>query len=475
MVFAQLERLVRPLDRMSDEPVITADDSGDIIAAAPIDPQFGSFASSVAVTFATRLLILTGVVGSSVIVARYLGPEGTGALAVLNVTAALALQLGSAGLPSATTYFVAKDRNSLGPVWTSGIIFSLAAGTLMAVGLIAVASFRPDLFNGVSSRLIAIVAISIPFQLLTLLGLNLLLAIDRIKLMNSLDAVSSLLVFVNALIVLVIWRRGLTVLVSFNTIAAIVLAALLLWFVSRLSRRQQVKGARAHAMSVLKRMLAYGLKFYISIFAGFVIFRGDLLIVNRFRGAEAAGVYAIAAQFSFLLIMLPGVIASLLFPRVASRQDETAAYAVEVTRHTSFIMIIMCVAGAAASFALPLVYGARFGDATIQFLIMLPGIFFISLESVLVQHFTGTGLPAIIPVFWIITMFVNLGLNLGLVPVWGARAAAINSSVSYVLIFILVTAYFCRRTGHNPLLIFLPRTYEFRNLFAKLQRRAFAK
>lgn len=360
---------------MNEHPVMMVDANSDVIAAAPIDPQFGSFASGVAVTFATRLLILAFVVGSSVIVARSLGPEGTGTLAVLNVTVALALQLASAGLPSATTYFIARDRNGLASVWISGIIFSLAVGVLIAIGLIAVARVRPDLFNGVSARLLAIVAVSIPFQLLTLLGLNLLLAIDRIKLMNSLDALSSLFVFVNAVVVLVIWRRNLTVLVSFNTAAAIVLAALLLWFVSRLSLRQQVKDARPRGLSVLKQMLGYGLKFYVSIFAGFIIFRADLLIVNRFRGAQAAGVYAIATQFSLLLIMLPGVIASLLFPRVASHQDETAAYAVEVTRHTSFIMMIVCVAAAAASFALPVVYGARFGDATIQFLIMLPGIF----------------------------------------------------------------------------------------------------
>ena len=222
-------------------------------------------------------------------------------------------------------------------------------------------------------------------------------------------------------------------------------------------------------------MLVYGGKFYVSIFASFVIFRADLLIVNHFRGTQAAGVYAIASQFSFLLIMLPGVIASLLFPRVASRQDDTAAYAVDVTRHTSFIMLLVCLAAAGLSFLLPLVYGARFGDATIQLLIMLPGIFFISLESVLVQHFTGTGLPAMIPAFWFITMAINLGMNLALVPVWGARAAAINSSVSYALIFILVTAYFSHKTGHNPLLVFAPRIHEFQNLFAKLQRRAFAK
>jgi len=70
---------------------------------------------------------------------------------------------------------------------------------------------------------------------------------------------------------------------------------------------------------------------------------------------------------------------------------------------------------------------------------------------------------------------VNLALNLALVPAWGARAAAINSTISYALIFVLVTGYFCRRTGYNPLLVLAPRAPEFRMLLARLQRRAFAK
>ena len=35
-------------------------------------------------------------------------------------------------------------------------------------------------------------------------------------------------------------------------------------------------------------------------------------------------------------------------------------------------MLIMCVAAAAGSFVLPLIYGARFADATIQLLILCP-------------------------------------------------------------------------------------------------------
>src|SRR6184192_2868729 len=150
---------------MNDQSTITVAD--DAVGVAPAQTIFGSLASGVAVTFATRLLILAAVLGSSVIVARWLGPEGTGALAVLNVTAALALQLGSAGIPSATTYFVAKDRNALAPVWANGLMFSLSAGVVNAFGVIAIANLHPAIFNGVSSRLVAIVAISIPFQLVT--------------------------------------------------------------------------------------------------------------------------------------------------------------------------------------------------------------------------------------------------------------------------------------------------------------------
>ena len=456
---------------MNDHSIMGTEDA---LESQPMGPVFGSLASGVALTFATRLLIIGSALAATVIVARWLGPEGTGTLAVLSVIAALASQLGNAGIPSATTYFVARNRSAAPAIWLNGMAFSLVTGAVIAAGIVVIASLRPTLFHGISARLLAIVAVSIPFQLVTLLGLNLLLALDRIKLLNVLDAVGSVLLVVNATVILILWRQGLAALVFANTAVVVAVSGLIITVVSRAARRPDSRAA-IPSLSLLQQMLGYGLKFYVSIFAMFVIFRVDLLIVNRFRGADAAGVYAIASQCTFLLIMLPGVIASLLFPRVASRQDETAAYAVDVTRHTSFVMLIVCLAAAAAAFALPLVYGARFGDATIQLLIMLPGVFLISLESVLVQHFTGTGLPAIIPLFWVITMMANLGLNLALVPRWGARAAAVNSTISYALIFVLVTAYFCRQTGHNPIVVFAPRVNEFRNLFAKLQGRAFAK
>ena len=44
-----------------------------------------------------------------------------------------------------------------------------------------------------------------------------------------------------------------------------------------------------------------------------------------------------------------------------------------------------------------------------------------------------------------------------LVPSFGARGAALASSVSYSLIFVLVAVFFCWKTGRRPAEIFLLR------------------
>jgi len=461
---------------MSDQAIIGAPTEPIAAAVTPVEAEaYGSFMSGVALTFGTRLVMLVGMVGSSVVVARWLGPVGLGTLAVLNTTVMLALQIGSAGLPSANTYFIARDRKSLGPVWANAVAFAIIAGAGLAIAVIALAEINPALFGDVPVRLLAIVAISIPFQLLILLGLNALLAMDRIRQLNLLDSLAPALAFANAVVVLIILRANLTTLVVFNTAAVIGIALAMVWAVGRLWARQKERRACRPDVPLLKKMLGYGVKFYVSIMASVVIFRADLLIVNHFRGAGEAGVYAVASQVSFLLMMLPAVIGMLLFPRVASAQDPRGGFAIQVTRHVSFVMLIVCAAAAAGSFLLPLIYGPRFAEATIQLLILLPGVCLVGIESVLVQHFTGTGLPIAIPMFWLITLALNLGLNLALVPVLGARGAALTSTLSYALIFVLVTIYFWMKSGRSPAEMFLLRGDEVHDLLGKLRRVVFSK
>jgi O-antigen/teichoic acid export membrane protein len=415
------------------------------------------FSSQVAWTFATRLLMIFNSVAAGIIVARWLGADGVGQLAVINVAVATIVQLGSFGLPSSNTYFIAQDHAHFRAAAVNSLIFALGVGAVLALGLSAVASLRPDWFGFVPPELIRIAAVSIPFQLIALIGLNILLALGKLREFNLLDLAGQSFVLINAVLVLLILKQGLAILVTLNTAASILVSAVVILLLL-ISGRSLVQSRWRADMSLLRQMIGYGIKFHISILAGAIIIRADLLVVNHFRGAAEAGVYSVASQFALLLMLLPGVIATLLFPRVTSEQDARGETTCQVSRYTTFIMFLCCLAAVPFSMALPLIYGSAFSDATRLLLILLPGVYLMGLESVLVQHFNALGLPRAIPLYWIATLVLNLILVFALVPRYGAQGAAIASSISYAMIFALVALHFHTSTGRSFAEVFVLRS-----------------
>ena len=406
------------------------------------------FSSQIVWTFATRLLMIVNSLAAGIIVAWWLGAKGVGELAVINVAVTTIVQLGSFGLPSSNTYFIAKDQERFRAAVINSLVFALAVGSILAIGLSALASFRPDWFGFIPPKLIRIASISIPFQLLTLIGLNILLAIGKVKEFNLLDLAGQSFVLINAVVVLLVLNSGLDALVTLNTAASIVVSlavALLL----ALSARSLAQSKWRADISLLRRMITYGLKFHVSILAGVIMLRADLLVVNHFRGPAEAGVYSVASQFGLLLMLLPGVIATLLFPRVTAEQDARGETTCLVTRYTTFIMFLCCLAAVPFSLLLPVLYGAAFSDATRLLLILLPGVYLMGLESVLVQHFNALGLPRAIPVYWVVTLVLNVVLVFALAPRYGALGAAIASTISYAAIFALVALHFHTSTGRS--------------------------
>ncbi|MEK6283086.1 MAG: oligosaccharide flippase family protein [Acidobacteriota bacterium] len=420
------------------------------VSPSPPVSESRPFSRQVAWTLAVRVLMVANSVLAGIIVARWLGAEGVGQLGVINVSVALIVQLGSVGLPSANTYFVARDKERFLAVALNSLVFAIVVGSALALGLTMFASRHPDWFGFISPDLIRIAAISIPFQLITLISLNIFLAVGNVRRFNLLDLAGQSFVLLNAVIALVILNKDLWTLVSLNSVASVAIGLLMVILVgaygARLKTRRQNGG---FDLRLLGRMLRYGLKFHTSILAGALMFRADLLVVNHFRGPAEAGVYSVASQVAMMLMLLPGVIATLLFPRVTAEQDEGGETTALVTRHTALVMLLICVAAVGLSVIFPALYGPAFSDATVQLLVLLPGVYLIGLESVLVQHFNAIGLPPAIPLFWLLTLSVNLLLVFALVPGFGARGAAVASTVSYLLIFVLVTTYFHIKTKRS--------------------------
>ena len=429
------------------------------------------FSKNVIWTFGARLAMVVNSVLAGIIVARWLGADGVGKLAVINVSVITLVQLGSLGLPSANTYFIAKDSKQFRTAAVNSLLFALIGGGLLAFALVAITASRPAWFGFVPPELFRIAAISIPFQLLTLIGLNIFLAIGKIREFNLLDVAGQSFVLINALLALLILHAGLGSLVVLNAAGSVVVSLVIIFMLVRSAKRlKDNHNAWKSDLVLLKEMIGYGIKAHISILAGTLIFRADLLVVNHFRGATEAGVYSLASQMATFLMMLPSVIAILVFPRVTVEQDQTGGITCVVARHTTMVMLFCCLAAAPLSLLLPVVYGPAFSDATTQLLILLPGVFFIGLQSVLVQHFNAMGLPKTVPLFWVITLVINLIMVFLMVPRYGARGAAFASTISYSLISFLMIGYFLVDTGRSPAELFVLRAVEVRSLLALRSR-----
>src|SRR6185295_774269 len=87
--------------------------------------------------------------------------------------------------------------------------------------LSATAAWRPDWFGLNYASLIHIAAISIPFQLITLIGLNILLAVGKVRQFNILDLISQSFVLINAVLVWLLIRGDLGTLVLWNTVTSV--------------------------------------------------------------------------------------------------------------------------------------------------------------------------------------------------------------------------------------------------------------
>jgi O-antigen/teichoic acid export membrane protein len=400
---------------------------------------------------------------AGIIVARWLGAASLGVLSSLTVITALALSFGALGLPSAITFVVARDRQRSRTVVANAILMGFILGSVLALGIVVLSWLRPGMFGDIPADLIVIAACAIPFQMLMLFSMAVFLGLNDIRRYNLFDLLSQSSLVLNPVIALVLLGMGLYLLVTLNAAAATALSIAVMVILVRAIAKQSQASVGGISLPLIGELLKYGSKFYISMAASMIILRADLLIVNYFSGAAEAGVYGVSTQVATVFLLIPNVISIVLFPRVTEARDLAGDMTCRVTRHASFIMLLMCLAAIPFAFLLPMLYGASFANVPFQVLILLPGVYLLGIETVQVQFFNSQGVPRAIPLFWVAATVINIGLNLTLVPRFGAYAAAAVSTFSYGLMFILISTYFRSRTGKSFREAFVLRASELRD------------
>lgn len=404
---------------------------------------------------------------AGVLVARILGAESLGAYLVLTVTVQVLIHVSGFSLHIANTYFTAREISKLPVAGANSVLFGIISGGVCTAIVLV---FSRTALPGVPFELAVVGLAGVPFQIVTIYFLNLFLAHREIGRFNFIDLANQSFVLLNALVALVLIGGGLLLLVSLNTLAAIAMAVMSGAMLYRFARVKVAGAAWKPDLSLLSEMLAYSAKGYLLWMSMLLLYRIDLLVVNYFRGAAEAAVYAVATQCTLFLLLLPHAISQLLQAKVAADQDAGGEFTCRVSRVTTVLMFVACIVSIPGAYLVAFVYGPGFETLPQLLWILLPGVLFVGVQQVVAQYFLGTQLPLKAAVAWLVTLFANIFANILVVPTYGASGAAVVSTVCYIAVSIVMFVFFTRTTGRGIGQLMIPDISDLQKLWFTIRK-----
>jgi O-antigen/teichoic acid export membrane protein len=421
--------------------------TGDLDTPEPASKSDGTdFAGDVSITFLAKGATYGLAFASTVIVARALGPTGRGAVAVALTLGAILVQLGSAGFISGFAYYVAGGQSTPAQAVRQALFLTIAIGGGLAIGVIALRAAAPHVV-GLGWGTTVLVAVGAPGILYMLLLQGILLGQGRARAYNALDLYRAGF----AVAGLLIWET----LVGLDQVSAVAILIGAWWLAAALGilhLRTPKWWLPQLQRDLLGQMLRYGARVYMGTVLGLLLITLDLLLVNAYLGAKAAGLYSVSATMAEAMLLIPLVVGINLLPRVARGSGPAASAA--AFRVTVIVLGTACIVCAALAGPLVrLLFGDQFAPAASLFQLLSPGVFALGLAAVLSHHFAGEGYPLPAVAAAGIVLALNIVLDVLLLRPLGLHEASIASSAAYFVFLALQSRLFVGRAGGYRALI----------------------
>lgn len=406
--------------------------SGSTAAAEAERGTRGALLGSVTASFFSQgVLVVTGV-----LVARTLGPEDRGYLALVFLVPGILQQVGTLGLPFATTYFIAGDRRReravLHTIRTPAIAQVVVLAAIQAVVLWLLVADDP-----VRVQEAAVVSLAVLAGSLADLYGKAILQGQRRYTANNLMWNGISLFYLVGVVALVLTDSADLVTISIAWVLASLAAGALTLSVALAPRPT----GDTHGVS-LSRMLRFGLKGFAGNVSPVATLRLDQAVIGLFLAPEALGLYVAAIAFTNLPGFISKGIATIALPHVAwthagGRGDESRRFVVVAICLTGAIVVLLELT---AGWLVPLFFGSDFEAAVPLTRILLIGAFLTGVRRVLTDSTSAKGRPGLGSMAELVSWIVLAVALLVLMPIWGVEgvATAITISAAAGLVALLV-------------------------------------
>ncbi|MEP6467208.1 MAG: polysaccharide biosynthesis C-terminal domain-containing protein, partial [Parafilimonas sp.] len=171
----------------------------------------------------------------------------------------------------------------------------------------------------------------------------------------------------------------------------------------------------------------------------FMVYKIDYFFVNYSSASTAAdlGNYIQVSKLGQLMLLVPQIIASVVFPKTASgdvdRMKINNAIIVMARLFSQFYLVVFIVVALMGNWLFTTIFGESFNKMQLPMLLIIPGIFALSVSALLSAYFSGKGKIKLNLYSAFIAMVIMLAGDYFFVLPYGIIAAAIVSTLSYLI------------------------------------------
>lgn len=414
---------------------------------------------NITIIFLANFFTLLSGVLTSLLTAWALGPEGRGDLAIVVLYPNVVALIVGFGLPQAHRFWIAKEPETVSPLFSNAVIFAVIMGALAYAAAEFIVPFLVGERSDAVMWLVRLYLINIPFALVYDLMAGMLegsrefkwAALSRIIFFGIQSVVYSIL-WINEQ--LTVYSAALTMIVA--QLANTFTAAFCVFFV--------LKPRWNPSWKEWKRSINYGLKYHIGVVTSFTTLRLDQLMLGGLASSFEMGLYVICVRLSEITTVLASSVSEVLMPEVAASKEgiDSTKLLMRSFRQMIYVYLLLLIPlWIGEPLILKYVFGEEFLAASGTLRILLIASMIWSAGSVVISGLNGFGYPGLSTVSRLSSAVVTIFALLFWLPKYGIVGAALSSLLGYSVMFAIALFWLIKKKNIRLDTLFRPRLTDF--------------
>lgn len=378
----------------------------------------------------------------NILIARHFQASVSGTVYYISSIYALVLLFSSLSMESGIIYFSAKEGIPASRLFNFSIAWSLFIGVLT---FFVVFYFFKEAYQGISANLLIVSSVLyISGNLLITYCSGFFYARNNFMIPNIIIIAGTII------LIILIPYGGKSVIPSINDenyfyiyFCSFFLQGVVMAIATKIKYIK--KGVfRFLTLPEFKLLFRYCALAFTGNIIFFLLYRIDYFFVEKYCTADELGNYIQVSKLGHLFFILPTILASAVFPITAGGQKEGINKLLTMlSRSIFFLYTLVCLGlGLIGQWLFPFVFGESFTAMYQSFLWLIPGILSLSGIFTLTAYFAGKNRIRVNITGSVYALIVILTGDIIFIPKYGINAAALVSSVGYIVYQVYIIMVF---------------------------------